>query len=71
VINNKEHNEKIRGLYSAPSVSRFYEMCSKTHKGLLFVQSYSWNIEMTRKGKGKVHPTMSHEGAEGGAEVQL
>jgi len=31
--------------------------------------SYSWNIEMTRKGKGKVYPTMSHEGPKGEAEL--
>jgi hypothetical protein len=49
----------------------FMKCVKKTHKGLLLVQAYSWNIEMTRKGKGRVHPTMSHEGPEGGAEVQL
>jgi hypothetical protein len=41
----------------------------KKHTGDFFVQAYSWNIETTGKGKGKVQTTMSHEGPEGGAEV--
>lgn len=47
----------------------FMKCVKKTHTGLFLVQAYSWNIEMIRK--GKVQPTMSHEGPEGGAEVQI
>jgi len=69
VTNSKQHNEKIRGFILSQVF--FMKCVQKTHKGLLFVQAYSWNIEMTRKskGKGKVYPKMSHEGPEGKAEV--
>jgi len=56
-------------VFILPQVFFLMKCVQKTHKGLIFVPAYSWNIEMTRKGKGKVYPKMSHESPEGEAEV--